>query len=79
MGQAAAGHTKLWRCWPRQSSAWSASRMQQVSSLEKTHRMSGTGGGGGGCLGACTGAGSAWPPSSTIDTSLALAGAPAAN
>ncbi|GJU66695.1 hypothetical protein Tco_1252954 [Tanacetum coccineum] len=29
MGQSAAGHAELWRCWPRQSSAWSASGMQQ--------------------------------------------------
>ncbi|GJZ13348.1 hypothetical protein Tco_0548578 [Tanacetum coccineum] len=30
MGQAAVGPAELWRCWPRQSSIWSASGMQQL-------------------------------------------------
>ncbi|GJQ92856.1 hypothetical protein Tco_0003995 [Tanacetum coccineum] len=41
MGQAVAGPAGLWRCWPRQSSAWCFSRMPQLSSLRMSHRMFG--------------------------------------
>ncbi|GKA32312.1 hypothetical protein Tco_0718679 [Tanacetum coccineum] len=39
MDQAVEGPAELWKCWPRQSSVWSVSQMQQVSSLKKTRRM----------------------------------------
>ncbi|GJR70897.1 hypothetical protein Tco_0016962 [Tanacetum coccineum] len=41
MDLAATGPAELWRYWPCQSSAWCVSRMPQVSSLGRFHRMPG--------------------------------------